>query len=418
MSQTSDDEKPHKVTLQEVADTLNKLTRTVTSLATKLDHTDTVVTAITQTIGGIETNEVEDETEEPKRPPLFNIQNRCQNPLHRHNPRTEPKRAQTSLAKPKITVPPFQGRYDPDAYCDWENQVDLLFEYYQCPEEDQVPLLTLEFTEYASIWWSQLVRNRRLNGEAKITSWGELKEVLRERFVPPLYRRELKQKLQKIRQGYRTVDEYLKEMESLMQRADIQEDEEDTLTRFIVELNDNILEVLELKTYDALEEAFQFAMTIEKRIKDRQRYRQKSYPYDRGTTQPLSNSNTSNPLADSSRAKQKPEASKPLEKTKAKIPMTTENTQTAKKIRDIVCFKYKGHGHYQRDCPNTRLFLVREDGTCTSDSELSDNEFIADNYSSDELDPRSLVIQRVPLQKEKMGHACIIPPLYLCLFIF
>ncbi|GMI71038.1 hypothetical protein HRI_000773100 [Hibiscus trionum] len=107
-------------------------------------------------------------------------QNRLQNPLHRHNPRTEPKRAQNSLAKPKITVPPFQGRYDPDAYCDWENRVDLLFEYYQCPEEDQVPLLTLEFTEYASIWWSQLVRNRRLNGEAKITSWGELKEVMRE----------------------------------------------------------------------------------------------------------------------------------------------------------------------------------------------------------------------------------------------
>ncbi|GMI77368.1 hypothetical protein HRI_001406100 [Hibiscus trionum] len=190
---------------------------------------------------------------------------------------------------------------------------------------------------------------------------------MRERFVPPLYRRELKQKLQKIRQGYRTVDEYLKEMESLMQRADIQEDEEDTLTRFIVGLNDNILEVLELKTYDTLEEAFQFAMTIEKRIKDRQQYRQKSYPYDRGTIQPLSNSNTSNPLVDSSRTKQKPEASKPLEKTKAKTPMTTEYTQTAKKTRDIVCFKCKGHGHYQRDCPNTRLFLVREDGTCTSD---------------------------------------------------
>ncbi|GMJ10744.1 hypothetical protein HRI_004743600 [Hibiscus trionum] len=73
------------------------------------------------------------------------------------------------------------------------------------------------------------------------------KEFPRERFVPPLYRREIKQKLQKIRQGYRIVDEHLKETESLMQRADIQEDEEDTMTRFVVGLNDNILEVIELK---------------------------------------------------------------------------------------------------------------------------------------------------------------------------
>ena len=55
--------------------------------------------------------------------------------------------------------------------------------------------------------------NRRRNKEYPIETWEEMKAIMRKRFVPSYYYRELYQKLQSLRQGNRSVDEYFKEME-------------------------------------------------------------------------------------------------------------------------------------------------------------------------------------------------------------
>lgn len=185
----------------------------------------------------------------------------------RRNPRfDEPRQAAQDrdiFSKPKVTIPPFKGKYDPDGYCDWESKVDLIFSYYPCPEGEQVQMIVFEFSDYALVWWTQLTKTRNNNGEGRVRSWEELKHIMRRRFIPPHYQRELKQRLQRLRQGSRTVEEYYKEMEALIQRADIREDEDDTLARFIVGLNDNILDVLDLQNYVDLPEALQIAIAIE-----------------------------------------------------------------------------------------------------------------------------------------------------------
>jgi hypothetical protein len=33
----------------------------------------------------------------------------------------------------------------------------------------------IEFTEYALIWWDQIVISRRRNGERPVQTWGEMK---------------------------------------------------------------------------------------------------------------------------------------------------------------------------------------------------------------------------------------------------
>ena len=46
-----------------------------------------------------------------------------------------------------------------------------MFDCHNYSEEQKVKLDVVEFTDYPSIWWDQLVTNRRRNGERPITKW-------------------------------------------------------------------------------------------------------------------------------------------------------------------------------------------------------------------------------------------------------
>jgi len=50
-------------------------------------------------------------------------------------------------------------------------------------------------------------------------SWMDIKTLMRARFVPPSYRKELLLKLQRLHQGSMSVSEYFKELESQMRRV-------------------------------------------------------------------------------------------------------------------------------------------------------------------------------------------------------
>ena len=69
---------------------------------------------------------------------------------------------------------------------------------------------------------------------------------MRRRFVPSHYYRDLHLKLQSLKQGIRIVENYHKEMEITLIRANIDEDKEATMTRFLCGLNQEIANVVEL----------------------------------------------------------------------------------------------------------------------------------------------------------------------------
>jgi hypothetical protein len=54
-----------------------------------------------------------------------------------------------------------------------------------------VKLAVIEFTDYAIIWWDQLMTNRRRNNERPVETWGEFKALMRWRFVPSHFYRDL-----------------------------------------------------------------------------------------------------------------------------------------------------------------------------------------------------------------------------------
>ena len=77
---------------------------------------------------------------------------------------------------------------------------------------------------------------------------------MRRRFVTPHYYRDLYNRLQGITQGSRTVEEYYQEMEMAMTKANVDEDPEATMARFLGGLRKEITDVVELQHYMDLEE--------------------------------------------------------------------------------------------------------------------------------------------------------------------
>ncbi|RDX63595.1 hypothetical protein CR513_57956, partial [Mucuna pruriens] len=147
------------------------------------------------------------------------------------------------LGNIKMTIPAFQGKND------HELKVEHVFDFHNYSEEKKVKLAVVKFTDYASIWWDRFVINRRRNGERLIHAWEYMKSIMRRRFVPSNYHRDLHKKLQSLTQGSMSVEDYYKEMEIAMTRANVRENHEVTMARFIGDLKKEIFDVVEFSSW-------------------------------------------------------------------------------------------------------------------------------------------------------------------------
>ena len=102
--------------------------------------------------------------------------------------------------------------------------MEKVFDCHNYSENKKVKLVVIVFSDYATVWWDQLVLNKIRNREPAMETWEEMKRVMQKRFVPTYYYWELYNKLQNLRQGSHSVEEYYKEMEVAMARENIEED--------------------------------------------------------------------------------------------------------------------------------------------------------------------------------------------------
>jgi hypothetical protein len=58
-----------------------------------------------------------------------------------------------SVAKLPFTIPPYNGKYDPAAYLDWELAVEQKFSCLDLPASSQVTTAISAFTDLALHWW-------------------------------------------------------------------------------------------------------------------------------------------------------------------------------------------------------------------------------------------------------------------------
>ena len=224
----------------------------------------------------------------------------------------------------------------------------------------------IEFSDYALTWWDQLVITRRRNGERLIDTWDDMKRVMRRRFVPSHYFRDLHNKLQSLKQGSKCVDDYFKEMEVTMIRANVEEDPEATMARFLNGLNLEIRDRVEMHHYLEIEEMVHMAVKIEKQLK-------RGGGPRNNTWKPSLSKKSENTPSTSSSSKSDP---KPMNTSKGK------NDSFTPKNRDIKCFKCQGRGHVASQCPNKLTMVIRENGEIETDE--SDSKASLEDSDGDE----------------------------------
>ena len=106
-----------------------------------------------------------------------------------------------------------------------------------------------------------------------------IKRFMRERFVPPHYVREMHNKLPRLYEGSKSVDDYYKEMEISLIRANIEETNEAAMARFLNGLNRHIQDIVELYSYNNMDELIHRAVKVEQQLKRKQTYKKTSYTY-------------------------------------------------------------------------------------------------------------------------------------------
>nr|XP_027082241.1 uncharacterized protein LOC113704547 [Coffea arabica] len=248
-------------------------------------------------------------------------------------PKQDYRRTDDRLKGVKIKIPSFQGKSSPEAYLEWEQRIEM------------------ERT------------SRRRNRERPISTWEELRTTMRKWFVPSHYYHDLYQRLQTLVQGSRSVEDYYKEIEITMLRADIVEDREATMARFLNSLRPEIAELVELQNYVDMPELINKASNIEKRLKRRGNPRNPSF-----STTPLWRGNPTfeweRPSTGLSKFTPKSEPPKQAPKATTKPPFDSSKPRSGDK-----CFKCQGFGHIASQCPNRHTMIVLPSGDVVSDDE-------------------------------------------------
>ncbi|KAH0667855.1 hypothetical protein KY290_027485 [Solanum tuberosum] len=264
-----------------------------------------------------------------------------------------------------MKMPSFKGTRDPDLYLDWERRVEAIFDCHNYSEGKKVKLVVVEFSDYAASWWKRLARDRLQEELPPIATWAEMKRVMRKRFIPSYFQRDLQSRLQHLKQGSMSVDEYFKSMDMAMIQANCMEEEEATIARFLNGLNTEIANVVEIQQYVTLDELVDLSVKVEKQIEKKQQ----------------NNSWRSRPNTISKKPWSTQEGKAPSEpqddrgKVKVEEGGKTFNPKSSKPSKpssSIQCHKCHGRGHMMHECPSRRNILLRENGDY--ESEKSEGE--------------------------------------------
>ena len=189
-------------------------------------------------------------------------------------------------------------------------------------------------------------------------------------FCAHLLQCDLFKKLQLLKQGTKSVEEYYKEMEIAMIRANVMEDDEQTMARFLNGLNHPIKKIADFQPYSNLIELVHQATKAERQVQDDfkyAKYSSKTYGFSNtqaSSTTPTSTSTKPSPSNDNKSSYKKTSTSS------SRLPPTTSNfkprassstpTDETIKTSSFKCFTCGGRGHKSYECTNKRAMMLNE----------------------------------------------------------
>ena len=132
-------------------------------------------------------------------------------------------------------LPMYSGEFDHKAYIDWELKIDNKFDEHDLSEKEKIYIASNVLTEYALLEWKHICRHNKV-----LESWEDFKFLFRDAFIPSYYADYLLAKLDKLKQGSRTVREYFHVFKTCIMFGGLDECMEDVMSRFMKGLNSEI----------------------------------------------------------------------------------------------------------------------------------------------------------------------------------
>jgi hypothetical protein len=277
--------------------------------------------------------------------------------------------------------------------------IEQKFTCFEFPKNARVRAATSEFSDFASVWW---VEYGKKHPNDIPQTWIALKRVIRARFVPSYYAHDLINKLQQLKQGARSVEEYYQELQIGMLRCNLEEREDAAMARFFAGLNREFKDIFEYKDYANITRLLHFACKAEREVQGRHASAKTNFFAGRTTNSwqrnnghttppspspslvaPSTSNNSSKPRAAATNsAPRVPSATK-------STPPPTESDASSSKARDNQCHRCKGFGHVIRDCPSKRVLVVRDDGEYSSASDFDEDTLalFADDHEGNDDHP-------------------------------
>lgn len=182
------------------------------------------------------------------------------------------------------------------------------------------------------------------------------------------------------------MDDYFKEMEVAIIGANVEENCEATMARFLNDLNRDIQDHVEMYHYVEMEDLVHRAIKIEQQLK-------------KGSNSKMS-SWKSNAYKREEKSTPSSKASNPQPK-KATLSKGKESTTSSNRNSDIKCFKCQGRGHYARQFPNKLAMIIREDGEFETDNEdMKSNQSLEDSGEEEEAVNGDLLVTKRTLNAQ------------------
>jgi hypothetical protein len=225
---------------------------------------------------------------------------------------------------------------------------------FEFPENARVRAATSEFTYFASVWW---VEYGKKHPDDIPQTWVAFKWVMRARFVPSYYGRDLINKLQQLKQGAKSVEEYYQELQIGMLHCSLEEREHAVVARFVAGSNHEILDILEYKDYANITCSFHFACKAEREVQGHHASAKTNFSAGRTNSWQRNNGRTTPPspsprrvVPSTSSNSSKPRTATTYSTTRApsatkSTPAPAESVASSSRARDIQCHCCKGFGH-------------------------------------------------------------------------
>ncbi len=162
----------------------------------------------------------------------------------------------------KVTIPYFAGTGGPDVYQDWEVKAQQVFRFHRYSDAARVELAVIHFTDYALSWWEGVLADRRYLRAPPVDTWAELTRLMRKRFIPADYAQRLLLRIERLRQGPRSPEEYYKELQALLQRSSTRYEETYVMAKFLAGLNPEVSNIVLQLRHTALIDAVHHATHV------------------------------------------------------------------------------------------------------------------------------------------------------------